>query len=248
MTSQTKANPQIVEAEPAGKSTPTFEAMRGHPAVDVLRARENEKYDAAYFSEHYWREDLPGQKGNRGLSYNDPVHARRFDFLFQNLINGNSVGPVLDAGCGPGLLLERALKSGFDAYGVDRSWHALDLSQHRPGIRCDRRVTQSNLDSLPFRDNFFELTICLDVLEHLILFDVIPAVFELCRVSAGTIVCSINLDNPYEFHTSILSRDSWKCIFESTDLVTADEASTAALDKLVKATYQEYDMFVFRKR
>jgi 2-polyprenyl-3-methyl-5-hydroxy-6-metoxy-1,4-benzoquinol methylase len=222
--------------------------MRCHPVVVSLRARENAKYNAAYFSEHYWREDLPGQTGNRGLAYNDPAHERRFQFLFQSLVADHAQGRILDAGCGPGLLLERALKAGFDAYGVDRSRHALDLFQHRQHVPCDYRVIQSDLGNLPFPNDFFELTICLDVLEHLIVFDVIPAVVELCRVSAGTIVCSINLDNPYEFHNSILSRESWTSIFESTNLVTTDKEQTAALNDLVKATYEEYDMFVFRRK
>lgn len=248
MTPRNNAGPNVAQRTVHSEQAPTFEQMGLHPAVDTLRARENAKYDAAYFSEHYWREDLPGLKGNRGLSYNDPTHEKRFDFLFRTLIADRARARILDAGCGPGLLLERALKAGFDAYGVDRSRQALDLVRRRQGVPCDYRAIRSDLGSLPFRNDSFELTICLDVLEHLVVFDVIPAVAELCRVSASTIICSINLDNPYEFHNSILSRESWTAIFESTNLVTADRKRTTALNELVKATYEEYDMFVFKKK
>jgi 2-polyprenyl-3-methyl-5-hydroxy-6-metoxy-1,4-benzoquinol methylase len=246
MTLRDNAKPGLVQSAFQNERSPTFEQMRAHSAVNALRAREAAKYGSAYFSEHYWREDIPGQKGNRGLSYDDPAHERRFDFLFASLIGAHAHGCVLDVGCGPGFLLERALRAGVDAYGVDRSKHALDLLRQR--VSGHHRAIQSELSRLPFGDESFELTICLDVLEHLIVFDIIPAVVELCRISTGTIICSINLDNPYDFHPSILSRDSWYSIFESTNLVTVDQDRTDLLSKLVKETYEEYDMFVFKRK
>jgi SAM-dependent methyltransferase len=218
-----------------------------HPSISALRQRELAKYDQDYFSNHYWREDLPGMTGNRNLSYDDPGHKHRFQYLFDTLIEDKAKARLLDAGCGPGLLLQEILAAGVDGYGVDSSLQALRAFKDRYGATGETRVVHSYLHSLPFPDNAFEYSFCLDVLEHLILFDVLQAVTELCRVTSRQLVCSINLDNPYKFHPTILSRETWNTAFESTNLVKLDAQETDRLNSLVKANYAEYDFFVFRK-
>lgn len=218
-----------------------------HPVVKYLRAKEIAKYDEQYFAEHYWREDLPGKTGNKNLSYDDPYHEKRFQFLFDTLVGGNAWGRVLDTGCGPGHLLQRILNSGVEAYGIDCSYYALQNFRSSETKSGYARAMQGQLHQLPFSDDAFNLSICLDVLEHLLVFDAVAAVHELCRVTSEQIICSINLDNPYEFHNTILSRDSWNAVFESTNLVRLDEGETRRLNSLVKARYVEYDFFVFRK-
>jgi len=219
-----------------------------HPVVERLRASEQELYDDTYFAEHYWREDLPGRSGNHGLSYNDPCHSARFDFLCETILKPQRVKRVLDAGCGPGYLLERALANGFDAVGVDTSSVAQRLFKRRTADQWHERFSVASLTKLPYADRAFEFTVCLDVLEHVIVFDICRAVRELCRVTAGSIVCSINMDNPYRFHPSILSRGSWTAAFESTDLVTYNDLETARLNNEIKKQYAEYEMFVFVTR
>jgi 2-polyprenyl-3-methyl-5-hydroxy-6-metoxy-1,4-benzoquinol methylase len=218
-----------------------------HPAIAALRKQELDKYNQGYFAEHYWREDLPGKTGNRSLSYDDPDHEQRFQFLFDVLIKDRARSRILDAGCGPGLLLQKMLSAGADAYGIDSSLHAVRAFEARHGVPTGARVTLAHLHRIPFSDNAFEFSICLDVLEHLIVFDVLQAVTELCRVTSRRLICSINLDNPYRFHPTILSRESWGAAFESTNLVQLDVSETDRLNSLVKAKYEEYDLFVFRK-
>lgn len=224
-----------------------FGDMSKHRSVMELRKREERKYDPKYFAEHYWREDLPGLTGNRGLSYEDADHDQRFSFLFKVIIEENKPRQLLDAGCGPGFLLEEALSHGVNARGVDVSATARDLFCDRLQARWSGRFDVSPISKLPYPDRAFDLCICLDVLEHLIVFDIFTAVQELCRVSSAEIICSINLDNPYEFHPTILSRESWIAIFESTRMVHYQEDRTEKLNATIQAKYSEYDFFSFRR-
>ena len=218
-----------------------------HQAVSVLREDEQAKYDQRYFNEDYWREDLVGQSGNRGLTYDDPTHHNRFAFLYDRIIAPYCPNSLLDVGCGPGFLLEQALSLGIDAQGIDSSGVARDLFSARASSAwCDRFVVGS-IAKMSFADNSFDLCVCLDVLEHLIVFDIFSAVYEICRVSSRSIICSINLDNPYEFHPTILSRSSWIAVFESTGLVQYDHETSDTLNESVGARHPEYDCFVFHR-
>ena len=61
--------------------------------------------------------------------------------------------PVLDAGCGEGVLVEEYARR-LDIHGVDANYGSA-------------RVTTASLTNLPFPDETFERVLCLDVLEHL---------------------------------------------------------------------------------
>ncbi len=225
----------------------SFAKSFSHPAVSNLRLSEGQKYDEAYFKKEYWKEDLPGLSGNRGLSYDDPGHKERFTFLFQTLIKPLQPKRLIDIGAGPGFLLEEALARSIDAHGVDLSPVAKNLFCARTDGLWKDRFTVCPLTEIPFSDKAFELCICLDVLEHLIVFDIFSAVQEICRISAADIICSINLDNPYNFHPTILSRDSWIAVFESTGLTQYQRHASDQLNVTVQARYSEYEFFVFHR-
>jgi 2-polyprenyl-3-methyl-5-hydroxy-6-metoxy-1,4-benzoquinol methylase len=219
--------------------------LEGHPAVKLLRQMERDKYSRRYFETEYWREDLPGRTGNRGLSYEDATHESRFSFLFEALVSERQPTRLLDLGCGPGIFLETALAHDLDAYGIDVSSVAKDLFCARTNEAWHDRFVVGGICCLPFAAKTFDLTICLDVLEHVIVFDVFRAVKELCRVSAKDIICSINLDNPYEFHPTILSRQSWIAVFEDTGMVEYNQLRSEDLNRRIQAQRPEYDFFVF---
>jgi 2-polyprenyl-3-methyl-5-hydroxy-6-metoxy-1,4-benzoquinol methylase len=225
-----------------------FSVLCDHPSVELLRAKELEKYDRRYYTDHYWREDLPGATGNRGLTYDDPDHRLRFAFVYESVIAQENAKRLLDVGCGTGLLIQEAIAHGIDASGVDISTVAKDFFMERTPRDWWNRFSVASMASLPFPTESFDLCVCMDVLEHLPVFDVFMAVSELCRVCSDRIVCSINVDNPYEYHPTILSRESWVAIFESTGLVTLDARKTEELNGRVKLKYSEYDLFCFRRK
>lgn len=214
--------------------------------ISYLRAQELSKYNDSYFESEYWKEDIPGKTGNHNLTYNDPGHVRRFDFLASVLLQ-YCQGNMLDAGCGPGYLLERALDRGLSAQGVDASRAARNRFCARAGEKWGARFDIAQLNELPYGRDQFDTSICLDALEHLLVFDIFSAASELCRVTSRQLICSINSDNPYSFHPTILSADSWVALFESTEAVRLNAVETQALNAQIRERYPEYSMFVFHR-
>lgn len=90
---------------------------------------------------------------------------------------------VLDAGCGPGLLVLMLREIGLDAVGVDMSTYALETAPAtvRPYL------TRGSILKLPYGEQEFDLVVCREVLEHLTVIEVAQAVNELCRVSSKLI-------------------------------------------------------------
>ena len=112
------------------------------------------------FYQRYWQERV--RKSGTGIS---GVAEARLFFIKYLLPDKYELGRVLDAGCGNGTTLH-LLKSAyhFDAYGVDISQTAVDLAQ-RMGIEAKvADITQN----IPFPDNYFDVVVCSEVLEHLI--------------------------------------------------------------------------------
>jgi SAM-dependent methyltransferase len=224
-----------------------FPKFREHHAVELFRSKEANKYDDEYFRQHYWREDLPGLTGNRGLSYDDADHTRRFRFLYKNVIAPQCPRRMLDAGCGTGLLIDEALAAGLDAWGIDISPAAKAHFLNRTRPEWSNRFILSSITDLPFDSESFDLCLCIDVLEHIPFFDIVDAVRELCRVSSNKVICSVNMDNPYEYHPTILSRDSWVALFHSTGLAQLDATGTNGLNIPIQAIHPEYEFFVFER-
>ncbi len=70
---------------------------------------------------------------------------------------------VFDLGCGSGFLVGELQKRGFQAYGSDISREAIEYGKNR-GIE-NLKVREG--DGVNFPDNYFDLVLALDVLEHI---------------------------------------------------------------------------------
>ena len=73
-------------------------------------------------------------------------------------------GKVLDIGSGTGKILEELKNNGWQVYGVDGEKEAIVWSQKR-GINC--QLLDVTKEKLPFADNYFDLVLALDFLEHI---------------------------------------------------------------------------------
>jgi SAM-dependent methyltransferase len=106
------------------------------------------------------------------------------------------VQTTLDIGCATGFVVEALLELGLDSWGTDLSYWAVE----HPAQGATGRLRQGDLlDGLPFTDGQFELTSCLEVLEHMPP-DTIPAVLrEIARVTSKYVVATIPSfgDNQY---------------------------------------------------
>lgn len=114
----------------------------------------------------------------RGLQ---PVHIQSLGIL-ERLLDGLSGSrPIADIGAGDGLVLKHLLagRSAPTGYAVDFSENAL------AEVPDELNPTLADVRSLPFADGFFELSFCIDVLEHLPLRHVGAAIAEARRVTTG---------------------------------------------------------------
>jgi len=213
--------------------------------VDKLRKTEKARYTRRYFAVEYWKEDIPGNTGNHGFTYFDPTHHERFQLLWHGIESIVLGGTLLDVGCGTGLLVEVGLNRGNRVSGVDVATSAIAEFHNRTKHNWPEAVHFSDITALNIDDFAYDTSLCFDVLEHIIVFDIFSAVAELCRVARKKIIASINLDNPYEYHPTILSRGSWIALFEASGMANYNEQETAILSEIVCPLRPEYDFFVF---
>lgn len=70
---------------------------------------------------------------------------------------------ILDAGCGTGGTIAFLKKNGFkNIYGIDKSKYAILLCKKRQL----NKVSQADINKVPYNKNTFDAVICLDVLYH----------------------------------------------------------------------------------
>lgn len=212
---------------------------------EEIRKKERAKYTKWYFENVYWAEDSPHKKHHRNFRYNDPSHKKRFQFLTKLLVQHFEFDTFLDAGSGMGHMVRNLLKRGYNCKGVEISKDA--LKYYMPDLVEKGVVHLASLDKLPFKANQFDLTFCSDVMEHVPIFDVQESIKELIRVTRKYLVLTINLDNPYEYHPTILSRETWEIFFLETKKMKQLIKLQKILNKECEEKYKEYDFFVFRK-
>ncbi len=103
---------------------------------------------------------------------------------------------VLDAGCGPGILMQLLAEFGLDVTGVDHS----DAAQALADPEIKSRIHVAELKELPFSDDSFDLVICREVLEHIPLRDYLTVIGELRRVSSRYVYVTTRFyPNPQDF-------------------------------------------------
>jgi len=241
-----KKPPHQIQEEKAKSKLLSFLGESTHPLLQKKKRRkeEREKYTESYFKNEYWKEDDPEVETDR-YSYNDPEHEKRFDFLKQVITDNFSFDSFLDVGCGTGDLLRRLRNDGYEGKGVEVSQAALDNPLN--ALVKEGVVKEGGAENIPFSENSFDAVICLDVMEHLPEFDVDQAVYELIRVSDQYIILTINLDNPYEYHPTILTRNEWEEKFLATGKVEQLGETQKTIQKVSDKKRPEYEWFIFEK-
>jgi len=207
-----------------------------------IRQKEIKKYDETYFEYEYWREDIPGYGSSTGYSYNDPGHSRRFT-LIADMLKELEFQSILDAGCGKGVLVKELINRCYDVSGTEVSQYVID--NYLSGLHSDGVIKQAPLRNLPFANNLFDVVFCSDVLEHIPIFDVRSSISELVRVTNDIIVATININNPYNYHPTILSRDTWNYLFlqEGADRLDMIQSN---MQSNINEHRPEYDLFVYK--
>ena len=119
------------------------------------------------------------------------IHNKRLEII-KSLVAGYT-GRLLDCGCGEGHLLQGV--SG-DKYGIDTSRSALLKAGER---NPDTEFLCGSLEHLPFDDDYFDVVICSEVLEHIR--DYRKAVSEILRVTkkAGIMIITVPNERNWTF-------------------------------------------------
>jgi len=90
-------------------------------------------------------------------------------FTFIEKINSEKIKRTLDLGCGAGQYLIQLSSMDFECFGADISEEMLKITREKFIFHKIKDVTLINSDcyELPIEDNYFDLIICIGVLEYL---------------------------------------------------------------------------------
>ena len=137
---------------------------------------KQKKYNSDFFDDKYF---LEGTKSNYSIEFFDWEKRKEvYRTLAKELKYQFHPTKVLDIGCALGFLVQGFVDNGIESYGVDISEWAIKHS--KPNCQ----VVDITEQKLPFEDNYFDLVICYDTLEH------IPTQFHQFVFSEIARVCS----------------------------------------------------------
>lgn len=121
------------------------------------------------FYEDYWKDER----------VTDSPHQRWKIAALENVLNRVEYTSILDVGAGDGVLLARVARPSARRVGADLADDALQKMRARglEGVKVDLEAAR-----LPFEAGAFDVTMCLDVLEHV--FDPEGLLAEITRVTA----------------------------------------------------------------
>ena len=128
---------------------------------------ENPRY--SQFSLDFYRERASEYAALRQVFANRSHSQFREDRdLYRRLAELASVGPGLDAGCGPGALEMSYLSElGFQMYGLDAVAENIEVARSLRPEFADRLQVADIQEPLPFGDASFEVVLCNAVIQHI---------------------------------------------------------------------------------
>jgi len=171
------------------------------------------RIDASFYDRDYYM----GKKGDyRWIIFDDLVNFYRALMIKIFLKPKN----CLDVGCGTGKLVKWLRFLGIDAFGIEISKDALELAEKKvkPFLKL------GNIVKIPYPENYFDLVVSFDVLEHLERSKIKKAILETIRVSKKFIIHKIyTIENSWisfaqgeDFsHISVFSKKYWQNLFSS---------------------------------
>lgn len=120
----------------------------------------------------------------------------------------------LDVGCGSANELKNVLKHDVELHGMEIVDKSIKKAIEN-GINC---IKNSACDPYPYRDEYFDMITCTDVLEHLTENDAIKAVANIYRIlkpnKFSLLAPAVTKDRTGYFHLTIKPRKWWIKLFE----------------------------------
>ncbi len=173
----------------------------------------------------YNREYYQGKKGEYRLSYIDSIIGVFIHnivnfyraFLIKFFLNPKT---CLDVGCGTGFLVKWLRWFGIEAYGIEISADAIELTDKK----IKSFIKLGDIVNIPFKEGRFDLVVSFDVLEHLERSKLKKAVSETIRVSNKYILHKIFTEENYWIHLthgkdfshlSVFTKKYWQSLFNN---------------------------------
>ena len=128
-------------------------------------------------------------------------HSRNLIEIIEKTVSKNSI--ILDVGCSHGLAVDMLKKKGYNSYGIDIADKAIEYCKQRGLSTCKC----CSADNITFEDNFFDVILSTDVLEHIPTSMVNTVVNEFNRVTKDDASVFIKV-------ASVPERHRWDTITE----------------------------------
>lgn len=98
------------------------------------------------------------------------VRLEKILYFFDLYFSCNKKKKILDAGCGPGMLLSKLLERGCNVTGIDVSEEMIKLANKRLSKLDSQKsynLLLSDIEGMPFANNLFDVVITSGVIEYL---------------------------------------------------------------------------------
>jgi len=190
--------------------------IEGEPFIGTVIAPFN--IDANFYDRDYFF----GKKGGHKIKYAGSLMGDIFH-NYKDLIRAISIKlqfnpkKVLDVGCGIGRLVFWLRKLGVESYGIDFSQTAYSLVSKK--IR--RYIKVADAKKIPFPDNYFDLVLSFDLLQHVDRNDLRNVIKETIRVS-----------NKYILHKIYTRENIWFKLTHRFDISNVSFFSKKYWDRL----------------
>lgn len=156
-----------------------------------------------YFSSktRYW--NVLYREDHENDTFMNYVMRRRKQFvldLIDKEINLNKIINVLDAGCGTGVYVNELVKRGLNVHGLDISKEMVQrslITVNESQRECVK-LAVGDAESLPFKSDYFDLIICVGVLEYLP--SEINALIEFKHLLKPNGIVIFTIPNLYKLH------------------------------------------------
>jgi 2-polyprenyl-6-hydroxyphenyl methylase/3-demethylubiquinone-9 3-methyltransferase len=127
------------------------------------------------------------------------LNPLRFEYFDRHITNWQGL-KVLDVGCGGGFSCEFVAARQAQVYGIDRAQNCIAIAKaHAASNGFEIDYQTGFAESLPYPDNYFDVVLCVDVLEHIA--DLNQTIAEIHRVlKPGGVFCFDTINRTFRSH------------------------------------------------
>lgn len=125
----------------------------------------------------------------------------------RNLLTMVKNGRTLDAGCGLGFLAIEIGKNGFNSFGIDFSPDLITSAKKNANSQKSKTkfVVADLTQNLPFKENFFDAIILVDVLHHFWKFEtILQRLINILKKNGSIFIIEANTNNPLRLFSAII--------------------------------------------